>query len=531
MKVRIGLLMYDIIIKNGTIIDGTGRPMFSGDVGIKEEKIETVGGLHNEYAKLEIDAKGQYVVPGFVDINNHSDTYWRIFDNPELPSLIYQGITTIIGGNCGSSLAPLVSKDIINTIQKWTDVKKISLNWLRIGEFLEEVEKKKISVNFGTLVGHSTLRRGVIGDAVKSLNNEEVRKVRKMLKDAMKEGALGISTGLVYTHAKSATEKEIKELAEIAEDYGGVYTTHIRGEKDDLIASIEEAIRVAQTTGIKLQISHLKAMGEANWHLMDEAFNLIENARTGGIEIDFDVYPYSYTGSVLYTLLPDWVSEGGKGAMLSRLKDPAVRANVISEMIADSFDFSKVFIAISPLNKNLNNKSILEIARSRGESVEGTIIDILLASEGRVITMLDVLSEKNVEKAILHPFSIISSNGAGYDLQHFKTGEHIHPRNFGSFPRVLGMYCRDKKTLSWEEAVRKMSGKPAEKFGIKKRGAIIEGNFADVVVFDPERIKDLADKENPYQYPVGINWVMVNGKVALENGKYNGARAGEIIRR
>lgn len=523
--------MYDIIIKNGTIIDGTGRPMFAGDVGIKEGKIKEIGDLKNEAGLNVIDARGLYVVPGFIDVNNHSDTYWRIFANPELPSLVYQGITTIIGGNCGSSLAPLVNKDIIQSIQKWADIKTINLNWLTMKEFLDEVERKKLSVNFATLVGHSTLRRGMIGDEVRNLSTQELNMMKKMLRDALKEGALGLSTGLVYTHAKIASEKEIAELAEVVARYGGVYTTHIRGEAGELLEAVEEAIKTASASEAKLQISHLKAMGEKNWHLMDEAINLIETARMSGIDVDFDVYPYTVTGSVLYILLPDWVAEGGKKMMIQRLKDPYIREKVIQEMQKDYFDYSKIIISISPLNKTLTRKKIIDISRSQGKSVEETIIDLLIAGEGRVVTMMDVLSEKNVAQAIRNPFSIIASNGAGYDFDYIHSGDLIHPRNFGAFPRALARYVRDKKILSWEEAIRKMSGRPAEKFGIEKRGLIKENYFADVTVLDPNKIQDLATPENPYQYSRGINEVIVNGEAVLENGKYNGKRNGQVIRK
>lgn len=523
--------MYDIIIKNGTVVDGTGKPMVSADVGIKENVIEEVGELGSEGAHLVIDAKDLYVAPGFVDINNHSDSYWRIFLDPELESLIYQGVTTIIGGNCGSSLAPLVNKDIIQSIQKWADLKTVNLNWLTVGDFLQEVEKRKLSVNFATLVGHSTLRRGLIQDEVRNLSSDEIRVMKKMLKSAMKEGAFGLSTGLVYTHAKLASEEEISEIAEMVKDYDGVYTTHIRGEAHELIESVEEAVKTAQDTGVKLQISHLKAIGEKNWHLMDEAINYIETASMSGVDVTFDVYPYTVTGSVLYILLPDWVAEGGKKMMIERLKDPKVKAKVIEEMKEEGFDYSKIVVSISPLDKTLARKKISEIAEAQEKSVEEATIDLLVASEGRVITMMDVLSEKNVAKAIANPFSIISSNGAGYNIEHSHTGELVHPRNFGSFPRVLSRYVREKQVLSWEEAIHKMSGKPAGKFGLKKRGVIEKGNYADILVFDPKKITDLATPDNPYKYSQGIEWVLVNGEVVLEKGSYNRKRAGEVIRR
>jgi N-acyl-D-amino-acid deacylase len=523
--------MYDIIIKNGTIIDGTGRPMFRADVGIHEGMITHIGNLQNEHSETEIDATRKYVTPGFIDVNNHSDTYWRIFLDPTLESLLYQGVTTIIGGNCGSSLAPLANHEVMKSIQKWTDMRNVSFNWLSMGEFLSEVGKKKLALNFASLVGHGTLRRGLVGDEVRDISPAEMVTMKKMLTRAMKEGALGFSTGLIYTHAKLASSREIAELAEIVKKYDGVYTTHIRGESHELIKAVEEAIRIAQETGVRLQISHLKAMGKKNWGYMGEALNLIETARTSGIDVHFDVYPYTATGSVLYTLLPDWATEGGRNMMLARLKDPDVRQKIIKEMRENEYDYSKIIISISALDKTLNRKKIVDIAQAQGKGVEDAILDLLVASEGRVITIMEVLSEKNVDKGVINPFSIISSNGSGYDIAHKETGEVVHPRNFGSFPRVFATYVIKRGVVGWEEAVRKMSGLPAEKFKIEKRGILAKGNHADVIVFDPKVICDSATVENPYQYSQGMEWVLVNGQPAMQNGAITELRSGEVIRR
>ena len=523
--------MHDIIIKNGTIIDGTGNPKFAGDIAINEGKISFIGDLHNEHAHQEIDAFGKYVTPGFIDVNNHSDAYWRIFLDPALESLLYQGVTTIIGGNCGSSLAPLANHEVIRSIQKWVDVKKISFNWLSMKEFLHEVQQKGLAMNFGTLVGHGTLRRGFVGDEVRDISPAEMKLMKKMLTNAMKEGAFGFSTGLVYTHAKLASSREIAELAEIVKKYNGVYTTHIRGEGSELIRAVEEAIRIASETGVRLQISHLKAMGKQNWKLMEEALDLIETARTSGLDVHFDIYPYTSTGSVLYIILPDWVTEGGRKMMLARLKDSETRKRVVSEMHQSDFDYSKITISISALDKTLNRKSVLELAQTQKKTVEDVIVDILIASDGQVVTMMEVLSEKNVDSGVINPFSIISSNGSGYCLEHRETGEMVHPRNFGSFPRVLATYVRDREVVGWEEAIFKMSGLPAKKFGISKRGVLAKGNCADVVIFDPEKIQDLATVENPYQYSQGIDFVFVNGQIALNGGKITNQRAGEVLRR
>lgn len=523
--------MLDILIKNGTILDGTGQPMYKGDVGIQEGKIVEIGDLHNEHAEKEIDATGKYVAPGFIDVNNHSDTYWRIFLDPDMESMLYQGVTTIIGGNCGTSLAPLANREVMKSIQKWTDMKKVAFNWLTMKEFLNEVENKKLSVNFGSLVGHGTLRRGLVGDEVRDISPLEMKQMKKMLAQAMKDGALGFSTGLVYTHAKLASSREIAELAEVVKKYGGVYATHIRGESNELIRAVEEAVRVSQITGVKLQISHLKAMNKKNWPLMEEALNMVETARSSGLDVHFDVYPYTSTGSVLYITLPDWATEGGRTMMLSRLKDSDTRKRIIKEMKENDNDYSKITISISALDKTLNHKKIIDIAKLQGKSIEDTILDVLIASEGHVVTMMEVLSEKNVDKGVINPFSIISSNGAGYNTQHISSGEMVHPRNFGSFPRVFAEYVRARGVVGWEEAVHKMSGLPAEKFNLEKRGILAKGNFADVVVFDPKEIRDLATVENPYQYSQGVQYVLVNGQVALDNGNIANQRAGQVLRR
>ncbi len=523
--------MYDIIIKNGTVIDGSGSPKSVADLGIREGVIETVGILQNENAHQIIDATGKYVTPGFIDVNNHSDTYWRIFSDPNLESMLYQGVTTIMGGNCGSSLAPLVNKDIIKTIQKWADISSINLNWLSIKEFLDEVEKRKIAVNFGTLVGHGNLRRGLVGDEVRDVSPRELESMKLMLRQAMKEGAFGLSTGLVYTHAKLASSLEIDELVEVVKKFNGVYATHIRGEGEELIPAIEEAIRIAQHSGVKLHISHLKAIGKQNWHLMDEAMEAIETARMDEVDVHFDVYPYTMTGSVLYIVLPDWVTEGGRKMMLARLRNNSMRAKIVKEMRESGFDYSKITISISPLDKKLTRKNIADIALQQDKSIEDTLIDLLIASDGRVVTMMDVLSEKNVNKAVRNPFSIISSNGAGYSVEHRQTGELVHPRSFGTFPRVLYKYVRESGILSWEEAIYKMTGCPAEVFSLNKRGLIKEGNYADLVIINPSEVEDMANEENPYQYPKGIEYVLVNGNIAVSNGLLANNSSGMVLRK
>lgn len=505
--------------------------MYRADIGIKDDRIVKIGKLQNEKADIEIDASERLICPGFIDVNNHSDAYWQIFSNPQLESLLYQGITTIIGGNCGASLAPLLGAKAIESLQKWSNINKTSLNWLTMKEFLKEIEKRKLALNFATFVGHATLRRMIVGDDMRGLKLDEIDFLSKKVAIAIKEGSLGMSSGLVYTHARSTSEEELIAIAKTIKKYDGVYVTHMRNERHGLVESVEESLEIARKTNVKLHISHLKAVGEKNWGLMDTALDMISHARENGIDVTFDVYPYTNVGSVLYTLLPFWATDGGKKMMIARLKDPILRERITNEMRESDVDYSKIEIASSLLNKTLSRRKISEIAFSQEKSIEDAVIDTLIASDGRIIISMDVLSDENIEKALIHPAAIVSTNGSGYDDVHGKTGEVVHPRSFGTFTKVLSKYVLGKRILRWEEAISKMTSIPAKKFGIEKRGTIKEGYYADVVVFNRDEISDMATIENPYQYSRGIDFVLINGKIVLQEGACNGNRPGEVIRR
>lgn len=522
--------MYDILIKNGTIVDGSGRPMYRADIAVNEDRIVALGDLSHARAEKEIDATGQYVTPGFVDVNNHSDTYWQLLADPLLESMLRQGVTTIIGGNSGSSLAPLTHPNVIRSIQKWTDVERINFNWLSMSDFLKEVEHRQPGVNFATLVGHGTLRRGAMKDETRTITPDEISIMQRFLKMGLKEGAIGFSTGLKYTHARGAGIRELIALTKTAVSMGGIYATYVRDEEENLVKAVEEALLIAREAQAPIHISHLKAVGEKNWHLMDDVFNLIETAALNDVAVTFDVYPYTSTGSVLYTLLPEWVTQDGRKMMIERLKDHQTYLSVLRDMNKDTIDYSQVVISVSTLSKMLSRRRISEIAKLQGKSPQEVVLDLLLASDGRAIVTMEVLSEKNVLKAIQHPFSIISSNGVGYDLAHAETGDLVHPRNFGTFPKVFAEYVRRQKALSWEEAVHKMTGKPALKFQLEKRGFIQEGYFADIVIFNPETIEDKSTMEAPYQYPVGISYVVINGNIALAENTVGVKRFGQVLR-
>ena len=526
--------MYDILIKNAIIIDGSKGNKYQADVAISDGKIKKIKkNIDKNKGKKFIDADGLYLTPGFIDLNNHSDTYLTLFTIPSQESLLKQGITTILGGNCGSSLAPLVSADSLKAIQKWADITQINLNWLTFEELICALQKIKIGVNFASLVGHSTLRRGLIGDEFRELKPKEIKTMAEMLKTAMKQGAFGLSTGLVYSHAKMATTKEIIGLAKIVKDFDGLYTTHVRGEAEELIPAIEETIDVAKKTGVNTEILHLKAMGKNHWPSMRIVIDLIESASKKKININFDVYPYTVTGSVLYILLPEWVAEGGKIQLLKRLKDPAIKMKVIREMQEKrTYEYDKVIIAMSPINKSFIGKKITEIARIQEVSVEEAIINMLLISEGRVSIFLDTLSEENVRMGISNSLGFVASDGVGYDANYHRVkNDMVHPRCFGAFPRFLEKYVKKEFIIGWEEAIYKITYGPAQKIGLKNRGLIKTGYWADLVLINPEKIADKSTFENPYQYPQGIEHVLVNGEIAVENGYYTGKKAGTILKR
>ena len=525
--------MFDILIKNAFIIDGAKKKKYQADVGIVKGKIKKIGKLGKADSIETIDAENLYLVPGFIDLNNHSDTYLTIFTISDLESLLRQGITTILGGNCGSSLAPLVSADILESIQKWADITEINLNWLSFDEFLKELERRKIGVNFASLVGHSTLRRGIVGDEFRALKPKELEAVKSLLNLALKQGAFGLSTGLAYSHAKIAPQKEINELVKIVKKHNGIYATHIRGEAEELLPAVKETISIGKKTNVSIEISHLKAMGKKFWPNMEKAVELIEKAKEEGVNINFDVYPYTITGSVLYILLPDWVAEGGREMLLKRLKNKKIREKVIKEMQErKDYEYNKIKIAISPVDETFIGEKITEIAEAQGVSVEEAIINMLLASKGRVITFLDTLDKDNVEMALSHSLSFMASDGVGYDLGYYARKKNlVHPRCFGAFPRFLGRYVREKQLLEWEEAIHKITGGPAKKLGLKKRGLVKKGYWADLVLLNPNKIIDRATFENPYQYPEGIEYVFVNGGIAVEKGIYNGTRAGKVLRK
>ncbi len=520
-----------MLIKNGTIIDGTSKARFRGDVRIEGERIKEVGNLNAQGKEQVIDAAENFVAPGFIDIINRSDVHFSIFERSGLRSLLTQGITTILGGSCGGSLAPLANNEAIRSIQKWHDVVSLNVNWETTHEFLAEVEKHKLSVNFATLTGHETLRRGVGTDHFKKFSDDKLRKMEYLLARSMDEGSFGLSTGLAYSHERIAPVEEIERLLKIAKNKGGIYATHLRDEGANLLSSVNETIEVSKKFDISSHIFHFKALGGEAWGEFPRALEYVQRARENNINLTFDVYPYTKTASVLYLLLPDWASDGGKKELLKRLTDHNTRERIKKDLIIESKEIGEIVIARGDIDNTFIGKSLNDIAKTGGYSAIDALLNIILASEDRVNGFIPALDEKNVESGVKSNVGFIASDGAGYSIKDRKRGALVHPRSFGAFPRFLGKYIREKNLLSWEEAINKITLMPAEKIGLKKRGRIEKGYFADIVIFNPRTIQDKATFKNPFQYSRGMNYVLVNGGMALKQEKFQKKRYGRVLRK
>ncbi len=523
-------MAYDILIKSGMVIDGTGKKPEVFDVGIEDDTITAVGHLENAEAKLVIDAQGKYVTPGFIDMTNHSDTHLTLFREPSQESLIMQGITTIIGGNCGASLAPLASSQAIHAIKKWSDPSEINIDWATMGEYLNRLDSMQFGVNFGTFVGYGTLRRGIIGDEVRTLNPEEQGQIKFLISESLGNGAFGLSIGLSYGHERISTTEEIIEIVRVMQSTRGLVKLHLRSEGKEILSAINEAIIIGREAGVAIEISHLKGIGKSAWSLIPKALALIDTARNSGLDIAFDVSPYHTTGSLLYLLLPAWTREGGFSELFRRIDYPGDRQKMREELERMTLHYDKIFIT-SAKTKTAVGHTIAELAKKAELSPEETLINIVRANEGRVTILGRTVSAKNTLLQLQNSNSLIASDGEGYSQEELHLENLIHPRSFGAYPHFWHRFVTDGELLSPEVAIQKTTGGPAARLQIKNRGVIKKGNFADIVVFDPQLFRDRATYRNPYRYPAGMEWVLINGKVGVSQGKHANARAGKIIRR
>ncbi len=524
--------MYDLIIKNGTVIDGSGtKEKFTADVAVLNGIITKVGDIGTAQAKKTIDAEGLYVAPGFIDVLSHSDTNLTLFTMPGQESLVSQGVTTIIGGNCGYSLAPLISGNVIDAEQRWTNPAQINVDWLRMSEFLSKLEEKKLAVNFGTLTGYNTLIKGILKNDYRQPSRQENEIAAFLLDQSLREGSGGLSIGFAYLYQDRNFADHLENLFVTAKKQNKIITVHLKDESDKFLDSLHAAIALAREFETPLHISHLKVVGKQFWQNFQKAIRAIEEASGAGIAVTFDIFPYASSALALYLLLPAWVKVGGPEMIMKRLRNSFERAQVIKDLKEQAIEYDKITIASRAPDRVFVGKTITEIAKGFGTNEEEAIIQLLLGSNLKVIAFAHVLDEGNVQMGVAHPLSLIGSSGAGYSVVPPAQREDLpHPRSFGTFPRFLRKYVVEKKLLSWEQAIAKITGGPARVFRIANRGILKEGNSADIVVFDPRTISDAATFQDPYHYSKGTEVVVVNGAIAYEHTSATNVFSGKVLR-
>ncbi len=516
--------MHDILIKNGFVVDGTGSKGEKKDIAINNDVITEMGDLSGDPAKEVIDAEGLVIAPGFIDISNRSDTRWRLFVDPQMESMLYQGVTTIIGGNSGTSLAPIYNEEMMQSLRKWYDVKSINIDWQSVSDFLSIIEKKNLALNFGTFVGYGTLRRGLTGDVSRALTATEFMSIKKHITESLDQGAFGVSTGLIYSHERKVTKEELHMIGELVKKNKGLFVAHLRDEGDRVIEAVDEILEMQEKTHARTHISHLKVMQKHNWPSMVKIIDRI--AKTS---VTFDIYPYTFSATVLYTFLPEWVSEGGRRMMLERLRNKKIRERVVMEM-TKGYDLSRAVVAETQRSHYYCGKTFQEISKKQGNSINDAVLDVLLASDGQVVVFCESMSEENIVRGIQSENSVISSNGAGLTIA--KRNENMeHPRSFGAFPRVFARYVKQQKICDMETMIHKCTQKVAQELGIIDRGVIANNMKADIVIFDPEQFSDCMEQGYEYRYAQGVRWLVVNGQITVKYGKYTGVRSGEVIRK
>jgi len=529
---------YDLIIRNGHIIDGTGSPWYSGDIGIRNGRIAAIGFLGPAAAKRTIDAHGMVVAPGFIDMLGQSEI--TILVNPHLPSKIFQGVTTEITGE-GSSAAPL-NDAIIKADRVSYDHYKINPDWRTLRQYFAHLEKQGMGINLATYVGATQVRRMVLGDNKVQPTPAQLDQMKALVRDAMHDGAVGVSTSLQYAPAPYATTEELIALASEASKFGGIYATHMRSEGSAITAAIDEAVRIGREAHIPVEIWHLKAAGKPQWGWMPQIVAQIEKARASGVDVGANTYAYPAWFNSFSAFIPPWAHDGGDTKLVERLKDPAMRARIRKEMETPSDDWDNEWQEISgpeailisvvqnPQLLPLQGKSIAEIAKLWNKDAFDTIFDLLIQDNAFTQVAVFGMSEPDVALALQQPWVSVDNDSQGTAPDGLLGQEHPHPRAYGTFPRILRKYVREEKKLRLEDAIRKFSALPAERMRLDDRGVLKAGMWADVVVFDPATITDRATFENPNQLSVGMQYVLVNGVPVIDGGKATNSLPGKVLR-
>ena len=529
---------FDLVITNGHIIDGTGSPWYAGDLGIREGKIAAIGNLSGATAARTIDAHGSVVAPGFIDMLGQSEN--TILVEPRLPSKIYQGITTEITGE-GGSAAPL--NDAIIAADKATfEHLKITPDWRTFRQYFARLEKQGMGINLASYVGATQVRRMVLGDADVQPTAAQLEQMKSLVRDAMHDGAVGVSTSLEYAPAPYAKTEEIIALAGETSKYGGVYATHMRSEGDAIMASIDETLRIGKEAHVPVEIWHLKVAGKANWHRMPEVVAKINNARSAGVDVTADTYAYPAWFNSFSAFIPPWAHDGGDAKLIERLKDPATRARIRKDMLTPSSGWDNewheipgpeaVLIGVvqNPKLVSLQGKTLADVAKLWKKDPMEALFDLLVEDQAFTSVAVFGMSEDDVALALQQDWVSVCNDSEGASTEGLLGQEHPHPRAYGTFPRILRKYVREEKKLTLENAVRKFSALPAQRMRLVDRGVLKAGMWADVVVFDPATIKDVATFAEPNQLSQGMEFVLVNGVPVIDQGKMTGKLPGKVLR-
>jgi len=529
---------YDIIIRNGRVVDGTGRSAFSADVAIKGDRVASIGNLRGAQAKRTIDARGHVVAPGFIDMLGQSEQFLLI--DPRAMSKVMMGVTTEITGE-GESIAPLNDR-ILKEQEDFNRRFNLTVDWRTLDGYFKRLAKQGSGVNLGTFLGATQVREYVIGYDDRPPTPAELEQMKKLVAEAMKEGALGVSTSLQYVPARFATTDEIVALAKVAHQYGGIYITHQRSEANSIDDSMKEVFEIARRANIPVEIWHFKTAYKQNWGRMPEMLRRIEAARRRGLKITADVYPYVAGSTSLSACLPPWALEGGTDRMIARLHDKQTRARLIREIAADSRDWENIYLGsggpsgiliASVVNRDLERwqgKRLSEIATEQKKEPLDALLDFIIADHGQTGAIFFMMSESDMKAALKSPFVSICTDNGARATDGPLAGSKSHPRGWGTYPRVLGRYVRDEHLMPLEFAIHKMTGLPAANVSLQQRGLLREGYFADITIFDPKTVIDRATFEDPNQYPIGINYVIVNGQIEVDSGQRTPALAGRVLR-
>ncbi len=552
-------MTFDLLIRGGTVIDGTGAPGYPAIVAITGDRVVAVGTVEElaaAVAPLTLDATGRYVTPGFIDIHTHSDR--SILLNPRMESKLRQGVTTEVGGNCGSGVAPALGEAVAKLQPESTagrgrgapegsragdddaEAAPVPASWPTMAAYLAHIEGAGIAGNYATWTGHGTLRASTVGYAMRPATESELAAMQRLLRESLEAGAFGLSTGLIYVPSGYADTAELAALAGVARAYGGLYASHIRNEASALLEAVGEAIEIGRQGGVPVQIAHHKASNKANCGRVHESLAMMDDARRAGVDVACDQYPYTASSTGLSAVLPKWTLEGGRERLAVRLRHPATRRQIREEMaaarpdwgnLADESGWHNVLIARCRGEPALEGRRLDDIATERNQDPFDTCFDLLIQEEGYVGCVFFSMSEADVRTVMRWPHTMIGSDASSVAPYGVLGEGKPHPRAYGTFPRVLGRYVRDEEVLTWEEAVHKMTGQPAARMGLRGRGELKRGSYADVVVFDPGTVGDQATFAEPHQYASGIDHVVVNGVLVVAAGEHTGALPGRVLRR